>query len=113
MLRTRLYLGLLPLLLLIIATGGYAIYRVRNLSGSLSRDLVNNYRAVLACQNMRTSAALMTSALWPAMLGEGERRAFEEHRSAFKKELMAQATASVGSSRANLVAAIDQAFAQL
>src|SRR6185503_17936686 len=87
MLRTRLYLGLLPLLLLIVATGGYAIHRVRNLSGSLSRDLVNNYRAVLGCQQMRTSATLMTSALSPAMLGDGERRAFEEHRAAFKREL--------------------------
>src|SRR5688572_15307898 len=53
MLRTRLYLGLLPLLLLIVATGGYAIYVGRDLAGSLSRDLVNNYRAVLACQQMR------------------------------------------------------------
>ena len=51
MLRTRLYLGLLPLLLLIVATGGFAIYRVRDLAGSLSRDLVNNYRAVLAYQH--------------------------------------------------------------
>ena len=38
MLRTRLYLGLLPLLLLIIATGGYAIYVCGDLAGSLSRD---------------------------------------------------------------------------
>ena len=113
MLRTRLYLGLLPLLLLIIATGGYAIYRVRNLSGSLSRDLVNNYRAVLACQNMRTSATLMTSALSPQMLGDGERRAFEEHRAAFKRELMAQSATSVGSPRANFVAALDVAFSEL
>src|SRR5688572_29999851 len=35
MLRTRLYLGLLPLLLLIVATGGYAIYVCRDLAGSL------------------------------------------------------------------------------
>jgi len=113
MLRTRLYLGLLPLLLLIVATGGYAIHRVRNLSGSLSRDLVNNYRAVLACQQMRTSATLMTSALAPLVLGEGERRVFEDHRSAFKRELMAQASASTGSSRANLLAAVDAAFSEL
>ncbi len=113
MLRTRLYLGLLPLLLLIVATGGYAIHRVRDLSGSLSRDLVNNYRAVLACQQMRTSATLLTSALSPAVLGEGERRAFEEHAAAFKRELMTQASTSSGSSRANLVAALDTAFTGL
>ncbi len=53
MLRTRLYLGLLPLLLLIVATGGYAIYVCRDLAGSLSRDLLNNYQAVISCQRMR------------------------------------------------------------
>ncbi len=110
MLRTRLYLGLLPLLLLIIATGGYAIHRVRDLAGSLSRDLVNNYRAALACQQMRTSATIMTSALAPAVLGEGERRAFEEHRAAFDRELKTQSSASFGSSRANLVGALAAAF---
>lgn len=113
MLRTRLYLGLLPLLLLIVATGGYAIHRVRNLSGSLSRDLVNNYRAVLALQQMRTSATLMTSALSPMILGEGEHRTFQEHRAAFKKQLMEQSSASTGSPRAKLLAAIDEAFVKL
>src|SRR4051812_29214853 len=113
MLRTRLYLGLLPLLLLIIATGGYAIYVCSDLAGSLSRDLVANYRAVLACQQMRTSATLMTSALSPPRLGDAERRAFEEHRGAFNRELMAQSQASVGSSRAGLVAALDGAFKAL
>jgi two-component system, NtrC family, sensor histidine kinase KinB len=113
MLRTRLYLGLLPLLLLIVATGGYAIYRVRDLAGSLSRDLLNNYRAVLSYQRMRTSASLMTSALAPAVLGEGERRTFEEHRAAFQRELMAQSAVSVGSPRVNLVAALDKEFSAL
>jgi two-component system, NtrC family, sensor histidine kinase KinB len=113
MLRTRLYLGLLPLLLLIIATGGYAIHRVRDLSGSLSRDLVNNYRAVFACQSMRTSATLMTSALSPPVLGEGERRVFDEHRGAFRRELMEQSASSVGSPRANLIAVLDAEFTKL
>lgn len=113
MLRTRLYLGLLPLLLLIVATGGYAIHVCRDLAGSLSRDLVNNYRAVLACQQMRTSASLMASALSPPFLGDGERRTFEEHRSAFKRELMAQSATSVGSPRAAFVALLDAAFADL
>jgi signal transduction histidine kinase len=113
MLRTRLYLGLLPLLLLIVATGGYAIYVCRDLAGSLSRDLVDNYRAVLACQQMRGSAALMASAVSPAVLGEGERRAFEDNRAAFKRELMTQAARSVGSTRAHFVAALDAVFNEL
>jgi signal transduction histidine kinase len=110
MLRTRLYLGLLPLLLLIIATGAYAIYRVRDMAGSLSRDLVNNYRAVFASQRMRTSVTLMSTALAPVPLGENERRMFEENRSAFARELMEQAALSAGSPRARVVAELEKEF---
>jgi signal transduction histidine kinase len=110
MLRTRLYLGLLPLLLLIIATGGYAIYRVRDLAGSLSRDLVNNYRAIVASQNMRTAATLMNTALRPMPLGEPERRMFEDNRAAFMRELTTQSTLSSGSPRAKVVNEIEDEF---
>ena len=113
MLRTRLYLGLLPLLLLIIATGVYAIYVCRDLAGSLSRDLVSNYRAVLSYQQMRTAATLMTSALSPPVLGDGERRVFEEHRTAFQRELKVQSAASLGSTRANLVGKLGEEFKRL
>lgn len=113
MLRTRLYLGLLPLLLLIIATGVYAIHVCRDLAGSLSRDLINNYRAVIASQQMRTSVTLMSTSLAPAMLGDQERRSFEEHRGAFRRELMVQTAASVGSPRAQFVTAVEKAFNRL
>jgi two-component system, NtrC family, sensor histidine kinase KinB len=113
MLRTRLYLGLLPLLLMVVVMGGYAIYFSRNLAGSLSRDLVNNYRAVISCQQMRTAATLMAAALAPARLGEGERRAFEENRAAFARELQSQRAESAGSPRANSLEALDRAFARL
>lgn len=113
MLRTRLYLGLLPLLLLIIATGGYAIHVCRDLAGSLSRDLVNNYRSILAAQQMRSSVTLMASALAPAQLGEPERRVFAENRSAFTRELMTQSAASAGSSRSKMVSELGRAFTGL
>lgn len=113
MLRTRLYLGLLPLLLLIIATGGYAIHVCRDLAGSFSRDLVNNYRAVVAGQQMRTSATLMTSALSHYPMGEAERRTFQEHRTAFSGELVTQAKLSAGSARARVVADVETQFNNL
>ena len=50
MLRTRLFLGLLPVVLLIVVTGGYAIYVGRYLAATFSRDLVNNYAAISAAQ---------------------------------------------------------------
>ena len=112
MLRTRLYLGLLPLLLLIIATGGYAIHVCRDLAGSLSRDLLNNYRAVIASQQMRTSVTLMTSVLSVAPIGEAERRSYETQRAAFLRELDAQAESSAGSLRAGYVGELKNQFAR-
>jgi NtrC-family two-component system sensor histidine kinase KinB len=113
MLRTRLYLGLLPLLLLIIATGGYAIYVGRDLAGSLSRDLVNNYRAIIAAQQMRTAVTLMNTAISQMPLGDTEKQMFEENRGVFHRDLTDQAHVSAGSPRARVVAEVEAEFAQL
>jgi signal transduction histidine kinase len=113
MLRTRLYLGLLPLLLLIVAMGGYAIHFSHELADSLSRDLVNNYRAVIACQHMRQCAQHMLQALSVQQIGESERRVFNENRAAFTRELMGQSTSSFGSPRAKLVENIDASFTRI
>lgn len=110
MLRTRLVLGLLPLVLLIVATGGYAIYVCRDLAGALSRDLVSNYRSVVSAQQMRTAATMMNAAVAPVLLTDTERRLFEEHKSAFMRELMAQAALSAGTPRSGVIAALDEEF---
>ena len=113
MLRTRLFLGLLPLLLLVVAIGGYAIHVCRGMADALSRDLINNYRASIGCEQLRTSATLMTNALSPAILSDAERRAFDEQRGAFKRELMAQAAAAAGTARSDFLANVDEAFSRL
>jgi signal transduction histidine kinase len=115
MLRTRLYLGLLPLLLLVVGTGLYAIYVSRELAGSLQRDLVRNYRDIIACQQLRTSARLMTSAISLAERGDPltAREEFETNRAAFMRELMAQSASSAGSMRGALVERLDDAFTDL
>jgi NtrC-family two-component system sensor histidine kinase KinB len=110
MLRTRLYLGLLPLLLLIIATGAYAIYRGRDLAGSISRDVVNNYGAVVASQKMRTAVTLMSTALRSVEVSDADRRLFDDKRSEFMRELTTQSTLSRGSARAEIVNNIDAEF---
>ncbi|PTX97944.1 ATP-binding protein [Opitutus sp. ER46] len=112
MLRTRLYLGLLPLVLLIIAMGGYAIYVCRDLAGSLSSDLVTNYRAIVACQHMRESARQMYGAMTPLTPSDADRQSFADARAAFVRELMAQSAASAGTPRASFVEALDRAFTQ-
>lgn len=112
MLRTRLYLGLLPLLLILVGTGAYAIRVGRELAGSLSRDLVNNYRAIAALQQMRESATQMGGAVRDAQRGDplAAQRAFDEPRAAFLRALMEQAHSSAGSPRATLVVSLDRAF---
>jgi signal transduction histidine kinase len=115
MLRARLFLGLLPLVLLLAGTGGYAIHVSRQLAGSLQRDLVGNYRDILACQQMRSSVRLMTSAVSLARRGDplDARREFDEQRAAFTKELMAQSASSAGTPRARPVEQLDAAFTEL
>ncbi len=115
MLRTRLYLGLLPLVLLVVAVGGYAIHVTQELAGALQDDLVRNYRDVLASEELRSSARLMTSALSVARSGDpfGARRVFDEHRRAFTRVLMAQSAGSAGTPRAPLIAQLDDAFSDL
>lgn len=113
MLRTRLFLGLFPLVLLIVATGGYAIHVGREVAGTLSRDLAGHYRAVVAAERMRAAAGAMSAAVGQVPAGENERRTFEEQRSAFMRELMEQAAASAGTPRADVVAAVDEAHRRL
>jgi signal transduction histidine kinase len=112
MLRTRLFFGLLPLLLVIVATGGYAIHVCHKLAGPLQRDLVTDYRAALACQNMRTSATLMSNSIAFASSADpiGARRALVNQREAFTRELMGQSEAAAGTPRAKLVEGLDSAF---
>jgi signal transduction histidine kinase len=112
MLRTRLYLGLLPLLLLLIGTGAYAIYMTRQLTGSLQRDLVGNYRDILACEQMRSTISLMNVDLADRIRGDPleVKKRFDETRAAFTRELMAQSASSAGTSRAPLIEALDEAF---
>src|SRR5688572_15909845 len=115
MLRTRLYLGLLPLLLLVVGTGLYAIQVSRELAGSLQRDLIRNYRDIIACRQLRSSAQLMSSAISLAERGDPlmAREEFESNRSAFTRELMAQSASSAGTPRAELVERLDEAFSDL
>jgi signal transduction histidine kinase len=112
MLRTRLFFGLLPLVLLLVATGAYAIHVCNRLAGPLQRDLVLDYRNALGCQDMRSSATLMSNAL--AYAGSADpiaaRKGLEARRAAFTRQLMAQSAGSAGTPRARLVEDLDSAF---
>ncbi|HEY1793056.1 MAG TPA: ATP-binding protein [Opitutaceae bacterium] len=111
MLRSRLFLGLLPLLLAVVGTGAYAIYACHRLAGPLQGELVAGYRAALASESMRTSATLMSGDL---TLEDADpvaiRQRLEGQRGAFTRELMGQAASSAGTPREGLVERLYGAF---
>lgn len=115
MLRTRLYLGLLPLLLLILAMGFYALQVSRGLGRAIEQDLVGNYRLLIAGYDLRDAAGRMHIAL--DQVGRGDplevRKAFLDEQSRFKRLLFEQSIASAGTPRMALVEKIDQAQADL
>ncbi len=115
MLRTRLYFGLLPLLLVAVGTGAYAILVCRQLAGSFQRDLVANYRNLLAEEQMRSAALRMSADAAAADRGDplAARRAFAADQAAFSGALMAQALGAAGTARATLLERIDSAYQAL
>jgi signal transduction histidine kinase len=112
MLRTRLFFGLLPLLMVIVAIGAYSIRVCHQLAGPLQRDLITDYQAALACQSMRTTATLMSNAMAFESPADPIRAKKElgDQRAAFTRELMSQSASSAGKPRALLVTDLDAAF---
>jgi len=115
MLRTRLYLGLLPLLLVAVGTGAYALVVCRQLAGSFQRDLVASYANSLAGERMRAAATRMSAdaAAVDARNPLPAHRALAADQGAFSRELMAQSVGAAGTARAPLVNEVDAAFQAL
>ncbi len=114
MLRTRLYLGLLPLLLLFIAVCVVAAFRYRDLSQSINKSVTDNYQALVSGYEMREAATLMAGSLATAQRGDiiTARRAYAEQRARFQRYFTEQSLAAVDTPRAALLGKIDDAFGQ-
>ncbi len=78
-LNTKLLIGSMPLLLIFIAVGIYAIFLLSKLGGAIDVILRENYRSVVAAQKMKESAERMDSGLL-FMLGGEESRGLELFR---------------------------------
>ncbi len=72
-LRSRLLVGIAPLLAIMVGLGLWAIVMFSRLGGNIDVILRENYRSVLAAQNMKEALERMDSALlfaiggqWPA-----------------------------------------------
>ena len=71
--RKRILIGLLPLFILLIAVGCYAVSLFARLGGAIDVILRENYRSIVASQNMKESAERMDSALFFTLAGEWSR----------------------------------------
>ena len=89
MLRNRIILGLAPIFILIIAMGIYAVSLFAKLGGAIDVILRENFRSVLAAQNMKETAERMDSALFFSLVGEEQRGRgmYEQNLPAFRENL--------------------------
>jgi two-component system, NtrC family, sensor histidine kinase KinB len=72
-LNRRLLLGISPLLVIFLAVGIYGIYLFTKLGGAIDVILRENYRSVVAAQNMKEASERMDSGLLLALGGEEAR----------------------------------------
>src|SRR3954470_17858140 len=88
-LRTKLLLGLTPLLALMVGLGLWAIVMFSRLGGNIDVILRENYRSVLAAQNMKEALERMDSAALFAIGGRDDRarRQFAPFLRSFEKPL--------------------------
>jgi hypothetical protein len=68
--KQRIFLGLAPLFLLLIAMGAYAVALFAKLGNQVDVILRENFRSVLAGQQMKDTAERMDSALLFSLAGE-------------------------------------------
>jgi two-component system, NtrC family, sensor histidine kinase KinB len=87
--RKRIFLGLLPLLVLLVGVGCYAVTLFSHLGGAIDVILRENYRSIVAMQNIKESAERMDSALFFTLAGERERarKMYDENLPIFDQNL--------------------------
>jgi signal transduction histidine kinase/HAMP domain-containing protein len=91
-LRTKLLLGLVPLVLILIGLGSWSILMFSRLGSNIDVILKENYRSVRYAERMKEALERMDSALLFAIGGEEEqaKRQFGESRPIFEENLALQ-----------------------
>src|SRR4051795_8158058 len=88
-LRTKLLIGITPLLAIMVGLGLWAVVMFSRLGNNIDVILKENYRSVLAAQGMKEALERMDSALLFAIGGEEQqaRDQFAEYRPLFERNL--------------------------
>jgi hypothetical protein len=91
-LRTKLLVGLTPLLAIMVGLGLGAIVMLDHLGGRIEVILKENYRSVLAAEGMKEALERMDSAAQFAISGQDERarRQFDHYQPIFERHLDAE-----------------------
>src|SRR4030095_8868211 len=89
MLRTRLFLNLVPFIIILMAVGLYAIALFSRLGKSVDQTVMGSYQSVMAVQTMERALARMDEGVLPAIKGEKNpgRAFFEASRTVFEQNL--------------------------
>jgi signal transduction histidine kinase len=89
-LQTKLLIGLLPTLAILVALGLWAIIMFLRLGWNIDVILRENYRSILAAEGMKEAIERMDSGLLFAVGGRDEhgRRQFDDNRPRFEKNLV-------------------------
>ena len=87
--KQRIFFGLAPLFILLVAMGLYAVTLFTNLGNRVDVILRENFRSVLAGQQMKETAERMDSALFFSLVGEEERgrKLYAQNLPAFRESL--------------------------
>ena len=90
--KRRIFFGLAPLFILLIAMGLYAVTLFTKLGNRVDVILRENFRSVLAGQQMKETAERMDSALFFSLAGEEERgrKMYAQNLPAFRESLRAE-----------------------
>jgi len=91
-LRQKLFLGFGGLLIILAAIGAQSILHLTRLGGSIDIILKENYRSVIACQQMKEALERIDSGLLFTLLGENDRgrELILKNEDAFEKSLQVE-----------------------
>jgi signal transduction histidine kinase len=111
-LRMKLTLGFLPLLVILIALGLWAIVMFYGLGGNIDVILRENYRSVLAVERMKEALERMDSGLMFAASGRNQlaREQFDKFRAEFERQLAVEQANITVPGEAELVDELSAAY---
>ena len=115
MLRTRLFLNLIPFVAILLGMGGYAIVLISRLAHTVDVTVMENYQSAIAAQLMSVATSRMETGLHLAMEGDTNSGTsfFRENSRVFEQNLALQTTNATALKETELTAQLRTNFLNL